>query len=55
MQDRKTLKTFLEEVHNQQKKIICFGTGVMAQEALQYEQIRQAVVAMADNDVRRQG
>lgn len=55
MNNRKTLKTFLEEVQDQQKKIICFGTGVMAQEALQYEQIRQAVVAMADNDVRRQG
>lgn len=49
----RTLRDFLEEI--KEKKIICFGTGLMAEEALRYEAIRQAVVCLADNDVRKQG
>lgn len=51
----KTLKAFLDEVQSRQKKIICFGTGLMAEEALRYEQIRQAVICVADNDEKKQG
>lgn len=51
----KTLKTFLKEVHTEHKKIICFGTGLMAEEALQYESLRQAVICLADNDSAKQG
>lgn len=50
----KTLKTFLTEVEKQNKKIICFGTGVMAQEAIEYEQIKQRVIAFMDNDPQKQ-
>lgn len=50
----RTWKAFLEEVQNQQKKIICFGAGLMAEEALGYEQVRQAVTCMVDNDERKQ-
>lgn len=51
----KTLKTFLKEVQKQQKKIICFGTGLMAEEALRYEILRQAVICLTDNDKEKQG
>lgn len=50
----KTLRDFLEEIRTHNKKIICFGTGVMAEEALQYKEIRRAVVCMVDNDKRKQ-
>lgn len=55
MKTLKTLKTFLKEVQAQQKKIICFGTGLMAEEALGYEILRQALVCLADNDRAKQG
>lgn len=51
----KTLKNFLEEIQEQQKKIICFGTGLMAEEALQYSQIQESLVCMVDNDKQKQG
>ncbi len=51
----KTWKIFLEEIEKQQTKVICFGTGLMAEEALQYRQIRQALVCVIDNDKRKQG
>ncbi len=50
-----TLKSFLEDLQDSKKKIICFGTGLMAEEALQYAQIRQAVLFMVDNDKEKQG
>lgn len=55
MKTLKTLKTFLDEVQAQHKKIICFGTGLMAEEALGYEVLRRAVVCLADNDCAKQG
>lgn len=51
----KTLKKFLEEIESQKKKVICFGTGLMAEKALEYVQIRQALVCMVDNDATKQG
>jgi organic radical activating enzyme len=51
----KTLKMFLNEIQEGKKKIICFGTGLMAEEALQYSQIRHALICMMDNDKMKQG
>lgn len=49
----RTLRDLLKEIN--EKKLICFGTGLMAEEALRYEPIRQAVICLVDNDVRKQG
>ena len=50
-----TLKDFLLKVSSEQKKIICFGTGVMAENALNYDEIRNAVTLFIDNDKNLQG
>lgn len=50
-----TLKEFLKMLRDEKKNVICFGTGQMAQEALEHVEIRNAVSCFLDNDVRKQG
>ena len=50
-----TLKEFIDYIGGKNKKIICFGTGLMAEEALTYPVIREHVDLFADNDASRQG
>lgn len=49
------LKEFLEFLQRDKKKIICFGTSLMAEEAMGYLQIREAVSCFIDNDILKQG
>ena len=50
-----TLKGFLTDIEEYEKTLICFGTGLMAEEALQYPAIRHAVRCFCDNDKEKQG
>lgn len=50
-----TQAQLLEKIRNNNLKVICFGTGLMAKEALQNEEIAEAVVACADNECEKQG
>ncbi len=43
-----TLKEFLTYIEN--KRVICFGTGLMAEEAIGYPQIRDRIAFFCDND-----
>ena len=40
---------------NTEKKVICFGTGLMAEEALGYSIIRDRISCFMDNDTSKQG
>ena len=53
--DIMSLKDFLKKVCSEQKKIICFGTGVMAENALKYKEISDAAILFIDNDRNLQG
>ena len=50
-----TLDTFLEMLKKTEKRVICFGTGLMAEEALGYSAIRDRVSCFMDNDASKQG
>lgn len=50
-----TLRELLQYIKNNNKKIICFGTGVMGAEALEYPEIHDNVVCFCDNDEQKQG
>lgn len=41
-------------IRENKKKIICFGTGLMAEEALKHREIRESVICCADNNPDRQ-
>lgn len=43
------------KIEEENLKIICFGTGVMAKEALSNSVIAKHVIAFADNDCKKQG
>jgi organic radical activating enzyme len=45
----------LASIVEQKRKVICFGTGLMAKEALSHSTIAEAVIACADNDLAKQG
>jgi hypothetical protein len=45
----------LQDIIEKQLRLVCFGTGVMAREALERHEIAGAVVAFADNDPGKQG
>lgn len=49
------LKEFTEMLQRTNKKIICFGTGLMAEEALKEPAIGERVVGFWDNDTWKQG
>lgn len=49
------LKDFLKHIQQTQKKVYCFGTGLMAEEALSYSEIQDATVGVIDNEVSKQG
>ncbi|WP_312647715.1 radical SAM protein [Aminipila sp.] len=50
-----TQAQLLEKIKNNNLKVICFGTGLMAKQALVNEEIAEAVVACVDNDCEKQG
>ncbi len=50
-----TLREFLQYIKENKKKILCFGTGLMAEEALKHKEIREAVVYCIDNAAQKQG
>ena len=50
----RTLNEWLQNIEQENRKVLCFGTGIMAEEALQYDIIREAVVCMVDNDGKKQ-
>jgi len=49
------LKEFLEMLQKTKKRVVCFGTGLMAEEALKYSVIRDSVEFFLDNDSFKQG
>lgn len=50
-----SLQELILYILENEKKVICFGTGLMAKEALKNEAIAEAVVACVDNDCEKQG
>ncbi|MCQ2505785.1 MAG: radical SAM protein [Lachnospiraceae bacterium] len=52
---RKTLKEWLEIIEHDRRRVICFGTGLMALEAVSYNAIKDAVAFFVDNDTAKQG
>ena len=49
-----TLNEFLEYIHTKKKDIICFGTGLMAENAQTNEEICRATKCFLDNDKNKQ-
>lgn len=50
-----TMKEFLQNIVDKNKNILCFGTGLMAREVLEYEEICARTHYLIDNDVWKQG
>lgn len=50
-----TLETFVKMLKETEKSVVCFGTGLMAEEALRYDVIKERVLCFLDNDVTKQG
>jgi len=53
--NRITLKEWLEIIAHEKRRVICFGTGLMAEEALSYGEIENATEFFVDNDANKQG
>ncbi len=50
-----TLKEFIAFIEKEDKRLLCFGTGLMAEEALSFSDIRRRVEWFYDNDSDKQG
>ena len=50
-----TMNEFIQNIVDENKKILCFGTGLMARELMENEEIRVRTVGLIDNDVWKQG
>ena len=50
-----TMKEFLQNIVDKNKNILCFGTGLMAREVLEYEEMCARTHYLIDNDVWKQG
>lgn len=50
-----TMDEFIQNIVDENKKILCFGTGLMARELMENEEIRVRTVGLIDNDVWKQG
>ena len=50
-----TLRDFFEFIEKEDKRLICFGTGLMAEDALVYKEIKSRIDFFCDNDKEKQG
>lgn len=50
-----TLKEFMEKIQSENKKIVCFGTGLMLEDAMSNKDILERIVYLVDNNREKQG